>query len=403
MRRRCNNPKDKNYYLYGAKGIKMCQRWMDSFHDFLEDVGPRPTPEHVLKRLDVKGDYSPDNVRWWKQGEDRNPGVVPNYKKPEYNVWEAIVQRCCNPNNQTYPGYGGRGITICDRWRNSFDAFLEDMGERPEPKHLYSIDRIDNDGNYEPGNCRWTTQDVQANNTRRNRYALVRGEYLTVSNISKKYQIPHNTISRRIEEGKLDEELIAPIKDYKLYDFNGEKVTLKDLSKATGVAKHNLYHRLVVVPKRKLSLNEEDLRYASHTSWASMIQRCTNPNDPNYPLYGARGITVCDRWKESYDNYRNDLGPRPEGKRESGRSLYSVARIDTNGHYEPSNCEWAHDKKIHRNKKNTVWLDYEGELITTRELSDRTGVSIKHIYERYKKGFKGKELLLPNSKSKSNI
>src|SRR5579862_13966 len=69
----------------------------------------------------------------------------------EHNIWGHIVQRCCNPDDAAYSDYGGRGITICERWKNSYTAFLEDMGRCPNG---LTIDRINNDGNYEPGNCR---------------------------------------------------------------------------------------------------------------------------------------------------------------------------------------------------------------------------------------------------------
>jgi hypothetical protein len=79
-----------------------------------------------------------------------------------YYIWGAMIQRCTNPRNRDYPSYGARGITVCDRW-HKFENFLADMGERPDG---LSLDRIDNDGNYEPGNCHWATPVQQANNRR---------------------------------------------------------------------------------------------------------------------------------------------------------------------------------------------------------------------------------------------
>lgn len=102
---------------------------------------------------------------------------------PEYRAWNAMRQRCSPA--MMHNNYAGRGITICDRWQ-SFEAFLADMGPRPAGT---SIDRIDNDGNYEPGNCRWADSKTQARNRRTNRMVTISGETMTLIEASERYSV----------------------------------------------------------------------------------------------------------------------------------------------------------------------------------------------------------------------
>lgn len=97
----------------------------------------------------------------------------------EYRVWKNMIQRCSNRKNIMYYRYGGRGIQVCDRWKE-FANFYADMGQRTSPRH--SLDRIDHNGHYSPGNCRWATRHQQANNTSRNVYVTIEGRTDTVSN-----------------------------------------------------------------------------------------------------------------------------------------------------------------------------------------------------------------------------
>lgn len=111
-------------------------------------------------------------------------------KTPEHTAWTSMKCRCYAPKTVRYKDYGGRGITVCDRWRDSFNNFFEDMGKRPSPIH--SLDRIDVNGNYEPTNCRWATQIEQSSNTRRNVFITHNGKTDTLSGWARTLGISSN-------------------------------------------------------------------------------------------------------------------------------------------------------------------------------------------------------------------
>lgn len=115
---------------------------------------------------------------------------------PEYEIWKGIKRRCLNPNTNGYKKYGARGITICDLWRDSFMAFLEHVGQRPSPQH--SIDRIDNDRGYEPGNVRWATMVEQNRNLRDNVFLTLDGKTMTMAAWADEVGIPASTIRIRL-------------------------------------------------------------------------------------------------------------------------------------------------------------------------------------------------------------
>jgi hypothetical protein len=109
-----------------------------------------------------------------------------------YRSWRTMKARCYQKSTINYKEYGGRGIEVCERWRNSFENFLEDMGERPEG---YSIERKDFNGNYEPSNCCWIPFNHQSKNTRSNKYVILNGEKMIQSEASRLLNIPQRTIS----------------------------------------------------------------------------------------------------------------------------------------------------------------------------------------------------------------
>jgi hypothetical protein len=119
-----------------------------------------------------------------------------SYATPEYRIWSGIKTRCLNPKNNAYRNYGGRGITLHPEWRDDFAAFLTYVGKRPSPQH--TIDRIDNNRGYEPGNIKWATYKDQANNKRSSVKHTVNGETLTLQQWSERLGIGIDKLRYRI-------------------------------------------------------------------------------------------------------------------------------------------------------------------------------------------------------------
>ena len=118
---------------------------------------------------------------------------------PEHKTWHRIVSRCTKASDPSYAHYGGRGIKVCERWLESFDAFYNDMGARPSPSH--SIDRINTNGDYEPGNCRWATASIQANNRRDNIFLTFRGRRMSAAQWAEEIGVPHHVVYHRLKQG----------------------------------------------------------------------------------------------------------------------------------------------------------------------------------------------------------
>lgn len=129
-------------------------------------------------------------------------------RDPAWHVWRGIIYRTENPKCRSYKRYGGRGIRMCARWRASFEAFTADMGPRPSMKH--QIDRIDNEGHYEPGNCRWVTVRENNYNRRNNRRITLGGVEMTMTEWCTKLGLNPGTFAARIRRGWTLEEAFGP-------------------------------------------------------------------------------------------------------------------------------------------------------------------------------------------------
>lgn len=128
---------------------------------------------------------------------------------PEYRSWASMLSRCTNPRNRRYARYGGRGIAVCDRWQD-FQNFLADVGARPGPG--YSIERVNNDGNYEPGNCRWATTAEQNRNNSNTHFVAFNGKTQCVTDWAIETGLHRNTIFQRLKLGwSVEQTLTAPL------------------------------------------------------------------------------------------------------------------------------------------------------------------------------------------------
>jgi hypothetical protein len=168
-------------------------------------------------------------------------------RTPLYKVWTGMIQRCHNPNSNGYELYGGRGISVCDRWKNSFAAFAEDVGERPPDA---SLDRFPNqDGNYEPTNIRWASPTQQQRNTRWN-VKLEYGKTMLLQEWAELLDINYEVLRSRYKRKWTPERILTePIESRQntrnvTIEFNGQSMTLAEWAKYLGVNYYTLESRI---------------------------------------------------------------------------------------------------------------------------------------------------------------
>lgn len=121
------------------------------------------------------------------------------------------------------------------------------------------------------------------------------------------------------------------------------------------------------------------MRSPTYRTWSSMKMRCLNPKAIDYLRYGGRGISICDRWLHSFENFLADMGERPQGMQ--------LDRINNDGDYEPTNCRWISKRQNACNRKSSVFIVIDGKKLTATEWADITGISASTILGRIKKGW----------------
>lgn len=159
-----------------------------------------------------------------------------------YAVWTSMKSRCLNKNDKNYYRYGGRGISVCTRWRESFAAFISDMGPRPAD---HSIERSDNNGPYEPSNCHWSSQKDQVRNRRNTKFLSIGNETKPLAELAEIHGLPYDTVYQRKLRGASDEQALSLQNGHHKYlTLEGVTKSLTDWAGATGIKKTTIQMRL---------------------------------------------------------------------------------------------------------------------------------------------------------------
>lgn len=325
--------------------------------------------------LVTKGNFVGGGVR--SCGCDKRARIVAHHithgdsRSDEHNIWMGMVKRCTNRKAKTWKDYGGAGISVCSRWRNSYADFLIDMGRRPSKQH--SLDRIDVSGNYEPSNCRWSDPVEQANNTSRTRRVLYNGEVRPMALVCRELGINYNHILTRLyrhvdflEAVDMERRSASPLKM-----FHAKKRVAK---KWIEHPKHGYSRMGNVTPEYQI--------------WCGIISRCTNPRSAAWIYYGGAGIAIDPTFRD-FPTFLKEIGLRP-GKE------WSVDRIDARRGYEPGNVRWATRAEQANNKMSTVMVEHEGQMVPVTPLCRQLGLNDALVRRRIHEGKTGEDALRPS-------
>jgi hypothetical protein len=270
---------------------------------------------------------------------------------------------------------------VCERWKR-FANFFEDMGERPTG---LSLIRRDDELGFTPENCLWAKWGTTS--------ITFEGETLPQAEWARRVGIPTRTIARRLQDGwSAERALTIPVEavcrsDEEVIQIREDRaagMTMKELEEKYGVGGGNAsaittgrIFQNVEGPRTKHVPTHHSKR-PEYNSWLNMIDRCYNPNSKCYAYYGGHEppVTVCKRWRDSFESFFTHVGPRSEG-------CTSIDRWpDNDGNYEPGNVRWATAEDQARNRRDNLYVTYKGRKTLLRDLARHTKVSYNVLYYR---------------------
>ena len=391
MKDRCYNSNNIAYKNYC--NINVCDEWKESFNNFFTwAINHGYYSELTLDRINSNGNYEPNNCRWITAKAQNNnktnnimitlhnmtktlaewstiynieysivrkrivelkwdPGkalttpvraIIKNGKNRLYNIWNSMKDRCYNSNNNRYDNYGNKGIIVCDEWKNNFENFKQWALNNGYSDDL-SIDRINNDGNYEPNNCRWTTMKVQNNNKTNNLIITINNEIKTLAEWCEYYSINYKIVHLRITKLKWDPEkaLTTSIKSHQnnssinnsqwqknsYITINSETKTLIQWCEQYNINYDTVHDRIkrsgwdpekaltTPIQIRKTNTQYANIRKSLYSKWHYLKDK------------------MCDEWKNSFQTFLEWSVNNGYAKK------FKLQRIDTN-EYSPNNSRW---------------------------------------------------------------
>lgn len=247
------------------------------------------------------------------------------YKHPLYYKFQSMISRCYRESDASYVNYGARGIGIFDEWRNCFETFYKWALENGwEPDKDLSIDRIDNNGDYCPENCRIIpfVENTIKRFTDKGQGLVVSGSSINIRDMIRLSGVSPETVKKLCQSGYEKRDII----EYGKLPHHQKIAVGKSISAGQPL--------LINQARKVVRKHKTRNRPSGYSSYMNMKGRCYNPNNPAYSRYGGRGIKVCEEWFQSFDNFIRDMGPSPYPDA-------AIERVDNDGNYEPSNCKWV--------------------------------------------------------------
>lgn len=319
--------------------------------------------------------------------------------KLAWNSWTQMMERCYNPEHINAKHYSEKGISVCERW-HSFENFLEDMGERPSKE--YSLDRINGDLGYSPGNCRWATKTEQQNNLSSNRWLTYQGKTQTVSQWSRDLGLTSPSLHQRIRQGGPIEDILGPRRNERHQEtreltFNGKTQSLGDWADELGIPRERLWNRIFtknmpleqalqsgVLDGSKIVTYQGKTQTVLEWSkelgidWLTLHRRLRR-----MPLERAMEARKLNRWDGLRDDNRviefNGVSDSLSGwaKRIGVSPSAMLKRLD----------KWPLERALTEIPKGNTILEYKGDQYTLSEASRKFGISKNTLTKRLGNGW----------------